>query len=680
MLRGTGGGGSTEKDDKKKKSSWSRSYEAAAKKAASTGSSSGYVPGGSGGYAPTKKNVRAQGTSKPRTQSRSLIDGLNSKQKGLGSIGGNTPDKQDVTGKGVVSGSSYGANSNRTTFSDIRDAGAKNVEASKTSNLKSDKMGMSYAQTVQSAGMNARGNNAINNSKISDANSARDSYMNNTGNSALERQMAKAEAMGMKIDKDAYRAKYGNSNEANEDINSANNMPNQFTPGNTTRREDTSSGGSNNNSRREDVGGGSQEDVTANGDSTVYKGNTDSAPNSEIADRHETFEPSLDPTVDPRSDSGQNSMSSAVNNTASVVDNVGALGQELAGMSDEHAMAVAGQYNQMVAMLDSLESQIMGQIRGQMNGDDPQLQNAINMLKEEFSSMEQNLLEDLNARGLVTSGVYAEALGQMKKGQQSEVQSMISGRFGELQNQLNNAVMQLAGMRINALQGNHDSVNKINSDALQTQAQVGLKGAELGLQQRGQDLNQIQHNDQMKYNYYNTNLSDNTQRYGIDTNYQATQDTIQSNESMNTARINSNESINSNNISAANQRAQWSNANSLKIADKNNAYRENAYNLDQEKFNYAKSQEESAKIQSDFDQVTNRVVPQMSQQIKNNQMTVAEAQTQLERMGVHPEVIQHALYELNKITPDAPRDPKNPYTIKDSFGTTNGMGTWGSNY
>jgi len=133
-----------------------------------------------------------------------------------------------------------------------------------------------------------------------------------------------------------------------------------------------------------------------------------------------------------------------------VMDSVGSILNQHKNGSNEQVVAVAAQYEQMVGLLDQLEAQILGQIRGQMNGDDPGLQAAIGVIKEEAARMRDEALEELNARGLVQSGVYAESLSRLQKNELTAVQQTIAGQFNDLQTQLNNALMSMAQARVSA--------------------------------------------------------------------------------------------------------------------------------------------------------------------------------------------------------------------------------------
>ena len=143
------------------------------------------------------------------------------------------------------------------------------------------------------------------------------------------------------------------------------------------------------------------------------------------------------------------------------------------------------------------------------------LQAALGVIRQEAERMRNDSLEDLNARGLVQSGVYAEALSRLNSGELTSIQQTIAGQFGDLQNQLNNAMMSLAQSRIQALSGSQGMLNNMLINDRGTQAQLGMEGLGLGLEQRGQDLqnNQFYAGQQNQWNM--AQMDDATKRYGI---------------------------------------------------------------------------------------------------------------------------------------------------------------------
>lgn len=169
------------------------------------------------------------------------------------------------------------------------------------------------------------------------------------------------------------------------------------------------------------------------------------------------------------------------------------------GLRNDYAAASAGDKAEMAAMMsgmlsyiDQLGSQVMGQIRSQMGMDDPETANAIAMIREEADSIYKEMLEDLNAKGLVQSGIYAEAQDRITKNQGMQVSNFVAQRFGDLQNQLNQAMMSIGQMKTGAMSSNIGMVNSSNMNDRNTMANIGVAGLQNATTQRGQDIQNSQ--------------------------------------------------------------------------------------------------------------------------------------------------------------------------------------------
>ena len=193
----------------------------------------------------------------------------------------------------------------------------------------------------------------------------------------------------------------------------------------------------------------------------------------------------------------------AVNSVDSVMTSAKQLTEDAKSMGTEGLIAISAQWDKMVAMLDSVQAQITDQIKGQMNGDDPAMQEAIRVIKQEAETMRQSTLEELNSRGLVQSGVYAKALSDMNSNELTQIQSTVASRFGDLQTQLNNAIMSLAQTRISALGANQSAAVSMMTNTQNNIMNAGLAGLNAAVTTRGQDMQQRQASDQLKYNYAN---------------------------------------------------------------------------------------------------------------------------------------------------------------------------------
>lgn len=160
--------------------------------------------------------------------------------------------------------------------------------------------------------------------------------------------------------------------------------------------------------------------------------------------------------------------------------------------SAQDQATMAAMMESMLSYIDSTGNQLMNQIRSQMGMDDPETANAIAMIKREAELYHKEMLEDLNAKGLVQSGIYAEAKARIMESQGMNVSNFVAQRFGDLQNQLNSAMMNLANMRVGAMGQNLGIMNQnLLADRTQ-QAQMGMQNLSNELTRRGQDMSQNQ--------------------------------------------------------------------------------------------------------------------------------------------------------------------------------------------
>ena len=140
-----------------------------------------------------------------------------------------------------------------------------------------------------------------------------------------------------------------------------------------------------------------------------------------------------------------------------------------------------------------------------MGGDDPQLLAAIGVIKEEAQRMQQEMLEEMNVRGIAQSGIYLKSMDNMNKGTLTEIQKIVSSRMGELQTQLTNAMLELAGYRIDAAMGNQTNIASLQQTQMQGMNDLGIAG----LEQQTHIINNA--ND-----YAIAQMDNQTQRYGYD--------------------------------------------------------------------------------------------------------------------------------------------------------------------
>jgi hypothetical protein len=339
----------------------------------------------------------------------------------------------------------------------------------------------------------------------------------------------------------------------------------------------------------------------------------------------------------------QQQIQQSAQSVGSIVDQMSAVGQQFAGQSNEHAAAVAAQYTQMVDLLDQLEAQIIGQIKGQMGGDDPGLQAALGVIKEEAARMRDASLEDLNARGLVQSGVYAEALDRLNKNELTSIQQTVAGQFSDLQSQLNNALMSLAQARIGALSGNQSQLNNMLISDRQTQANIGLQGIGYGLEERNQNMQNQQYYAGLGQQWNIANMQNSTDLYGM--NLGAATDVYGKNVGAytdiyktNTDRDLTQQQINNNYAVGMANAKNSGGGNSSAMLN---------YGLDRDMFEYNKSQQQAAQIEGYYSQMSQELQGLTS----NNQISPEQKRAMVSNSRYPDEVKQWALNQLNVLYP-----------------------------
>jgi hypothetical protein len=185
----------------------------------------------------------------------------------------------------------------------------------------------------------------------------------------------------------------------------------------------------------------------------------------------------------------------------------------------EGQAALAASYTQMINELNALETQLTGQIRSQMGEDDPQMIAAIGIIKEEANKLQQSLLEEMNQRGVVQSGLYYHAMENMNKGTMTEIQKMISSRVGDLQTQLNNAILNMAGIRSNIMGNYQQSMANFQNNYMQGLSNLQIAGLDATTQYQKMLNDRYMADQQRGYQMDIARLNAETQRYGYDREY-----------------------------------------------------------------------------------------------------------------------------------------------------------------
>lgn len=220
-----------------------------------------------------------------------------------------------------------------------------------------------------------------------------------------------------------------------------------------------------------------------------------------------------------------------------VFDQLASLQTEYAGYGAEAQAALAASYTQMMDSLQATENQLTSQIKSQMGADDPAMVAAIGVIKSEAKKLTEGLLEEMNQRGVVQSGLYAKAMENMNNNTMDEVQKTIATRVTDLQNQLNSALVNMANARISIMSTYQTNQAGMLSQQGQGIVQIGLAGVNAKLKQA-----ELQQQASMAGSTNATNLAiaqmnNQTQRYGYDTNASVERYKADLGVSMETAKI-----------------------------------------------------------------------------------------------------------------------------------------------
>lgn len=130
-------------------------------------------------------------------------------------------------------------------------------------------------------------------------------------------------------------------------------------------------------------------------------------------------------------------------------------------MPDDSKALLASYMTDITSELTRAEQEARDSVKNGMN--DPGLQAALTIMREEADKQRKLLIEDMNARGLNTSGLLAKVQMDLSKGMITQEQQMIGNHLSQLTSQLNQnlqsivtqriqGMTQFAGMDVNAQQ------------------------------------------------------------------------------------------------------------------------------------------------------------------------------------------------------------------------------------
>ena len=155
--------------------------------------------------------------------------------------------------------------------------------------------------------------------------------------------------------------------------------------------------------------------------------------------------------------------------------------------------------NQMTDTLNQLEQDIIEQYRQQGQEIDPATQAALKQIRDQVAFRRQGLMEEMNRRGVLQSGIWLEEENRLLSGQLNAEEQLLAGRLSDLQNRLTDTMQNFAQQRMNimgtAWQNEMDTTRwagqqkvGVIQDISQRQddwnrwwSEMGLKSADLGI-------------------------------------------------------------------------------------------------------------------------------------------------------------------------------------------------------
>lgn len=135
--------------------------------------------------------------------------------------------------------------------------------------------------------------------------------------------------------------------------------------------------------------------------------------------------------------------------------NFGEMTNELFAAIDEAASqnsaVTMAWLNQMTETLDKLEADIIEQYRQQGQEIDPATQAALKQIRDQVALKRQNMMEDMNRRGVLQSGLWIEEENRLMNGQLSAEEQLLAGRLSDIQNRMTDTMQSFAQQRMNIM-------------------------------------------------------------------------------------------------------------------------------------------------------------------------------------------------------------------------------------
>jgi hypothetical protein len=120
---------------------------------------------------------------------------------------------------------------------------------------------------------------------------------------------------------------------------------------------------------------------------------------------------------------------------------------------------------------------------------------------------------------VVQSGLYYHAMENMNKGTMTEIQKMVASRVGDLQTQLNNAIINMASIRSGIMGNYQQSLANFQNNYMQGLSNLQIAGLNATTQYQKMLNDRYMADQQLRYQMDIARLNAETQRYGYDKDY-----------------------------------------------------------------------------------------------------------------------------------------------------------------
>ncbi len=107
--------------------------------------------------------------------------------------------------------------------------------------------------------------------------------------------------------------------------------------------------------------------------------------------------------------------------------------------------------NQLLDSINQMEQQLMEQYRQQGSELDPATKAALDELRRDVELRRQTLMEELNRRGLLQSGIWLEEENRLNQGLLTSQERLLASRLSDIQNRITEAMQNFAQQRMNIM-------------------------------------------------------------------------------------------------------------------------------------------------------------------------------------------------------------------------------------